>query len=165
MARSTTARCRAVVDGQVVAARVRPALFEAERVVDLGAAEAVDRLVLIRDAEHVAALAGEQLQEPLLRDVRVLVLVDEDEAEGALVGPARLFVALEQRDSFALEPAVVERPARCELGDVSLANGRELVLRNVEVVVAELGEPHRLLEERARPRQPQVLLRRRALLP
>ena len=75
---------RAVVDGQVVAARARPALLEAERIVDLGAAEAVDRLVLVRDAEDVAALAGEQLQQPLLRDVRVLVLVDEDEAEGAL---------------------------------------------------------------------------------
>ena len=33
------------------------------------------------------------------------------------------------------------------------------MLRNPEVVVAELGEPHRLLEERARRRQPEVLLR------
>ena len=99
----------AVVDRQVVSARARPAVVEAERVADLGAAEAVDRLILVGDAEDVAPLAGEQLQQPLLGDVRVLVLVDEDEAEGALVRVARLRVALEQRDRLALEAAEVER--------------------------------------------------------
>jgi hypothetical protein len=63
---------RAVVDRQVVA-RGSPPLVEAKHVVDLRATEGVDRLVLVRDAEDVAALAGVPLEEPFLRDVRVLV--------------------------------------------------------------------------------------------
>ena len=57
---------------------------------DVGAAEPVDRLVRIADREDVPVLAREQLQQPVLRVVRVLVLVDEDVAEGVLpVGEPR----------------------------------------------------------------------------
>ena len=41
----------------------------------------VDRLVRVADGADVPVLAGEQLQQPVLRVVRVLVLVDEDVAE------------------------------------------------------------------------------------
>ena len=64
--------------------RAREVALEVEDVVDVGAAEAVDRLVRVADGEHVPVLRGEQLQQPVLRVVRVLVLVDEDVAERVL---------------------------------------------------------------------------------
>ena len=48
---------------------------------DLGAAEAVDRLVVVPDHGQVPLLAGEQLQQPVLGVVGVLVLVHQDPAE------------------------------------------------------------------------------------
>ena len=56
----------------------RKVLLEVEDVPDVGAAPAVDRLVVVADDADVAVLAAEQLDELVLRAVRVLVLVDED---------------------------------------------------------------------------------------
>ena len=65
-------------------------LLEAQDVVDLGAAPAVDRLVVVADAADVGRAAGQQPQPQVLGDVGVLVLVDQDVAEAALVvAPAR----------------------------------------------------------------------------
>ena len=60
-------------------------LLEAQDVADLGAAPAVDRLVVVADAADVAVGAGEEAEPEVLGDVGVLVLVDEDVAEPALV--------------------------------------------------------------------------------
>src|SRR5262249_31304395 len=49
---------------------------ELEDVADLGPAEAVDRLILVADHGEIAVLAAEQLEQPVLGVVRVLVLVD-----------------------------------------------------------------------------------------
>jgi hypothetical protein len=55
-------------------------LVEAQDVVDLGAAPAIDRLVVVADAAEVLASAGPgpEPQPQILRDVGVLVLVDQD---------------------------------------------------------------------------------------
>ena len=53
---------------------------EAVEVGEAGAAELVDRLVVVGDDEHVAAAADQGLHQPRLGVVRVLVLVDHDEA-------------------------------------------------------------------------------------
>ena len=74
---------RAVVLLELDHLRVREVALEVEDVADVGAAEAVDRLVVVADHHQVAVLAGEQLQQPVLGVVGVLVLVDEDVAEGA----------------------------------------------------------------------------------
>jgi hypothetical protein len=59
-------------------------LLEAQDVVDLGAAPAIDRLVVVADAADIVAgprlALGEQAQPQILRDVGVLILVDEDVA-------------------------------------------------------------------------------------
>ena len=60
-------------------------LLEAQDVADLGAAPAVDRLVVVADAAEIAALLGQEPQPQILRDVGVLVLVDEEIAEAPLV--------------------------------------------------------------------------------
>ena len=74
--------------------------LEVAHVADLGAAEAVDALVVVADAEHrraaLAALVGEELQPAVLQAVGVLELVDQDVAEAALVVAAQRFIALEQ---------------------------------------------------------------------
>ena len=59
--------------------RVREPVAELEQPAHLGAAEGVDGLVRVADDDEVAAVAGERLQQPLLRRVGVLVLVDDDQ--------------------------------------------------------------------------------------
>ena len=81
-----------VAGGAVVAlqpdhGRAGEVVLEAQDVVDLGAAPAIDRLVVVADAGDVAAALREQAQPQILRDVGVLVLVDEDVLEALLVGP------------------------------------------------------------------------------
>ncbi len=119
---------------------VRPAevLLEVEDVADVRAAEGVDRLVRIADGEDVAVLGGEQLQEPVLRVVRVLVLVDEDVAEGGLPALEGLGEALEHVDGEHQHVVEVdgvrgEQPALVEL--VHLGDG----------LVPERGDARRVL--------------------
>ena len=69
--------------------------LEVEDVANVRAAEAVDGLVRVPDGEHVAVLLGQQLQQPVLRVVRVLVLVDEHVAERLLPLVTRLREALQ----------------------------------------------------------------------
>ena len=59
-------------------ARIVP--LEVEDVADVRPAPLVDRLVGIADAADVAVLAGEEADDPVLRAVGVLVLVDQDVA-------------------------------------------------------------------------------------
>ena len=60
-------------------------VLEAEDVVDLGAAPAIDRLVVVADAAEVLARLRQQPQPEILGDVGVLVLVDQHVAEAVLV--------------------------------------------------------------------------------
>src|SRR3954452_20976960 len=73
-------------------------LLELEDVADIGGPEAVDRLVRIAHYEEVAVLLGEELEQAVLRMIRVLVLVDEDVAERLLPLLAGLGEALEHVD-------------------------------------------------------------------
>ena len=77
---------------------VRPGevVLELGDVSDVGAAERVDRLVLVADHGDVPVALGEQRHEPELGVVRVLVLVDHDVAPPVLPGRPRLLVVLEQ---------------------------------------------------------------------
>ena len=72
---------RAVVLLEPHDVRVGEVLLEVEDVADVGAAPAVDRLVVVADDHQVAVPAAEQLHELVLRAVGVLVLVDEHVAE------------------------------------------------------------------------------------
>ena len=69
----------------------------------------VDRLIGVTDGEHVPVLCGQQLQQPVLRVVRVLVLVDEDVAERVLPVLARLREALEHLDGEHQHVVEVDR--------------------------------------------------------
>ena len=80
--------------------------LEVEDVAQVGAAPLVDRLVGVADDAQVAVPVGQEPDEPVLRRVGVLVLVDHDEPEAlAVAAPARL-VGLEQL--LRLQQEVVE---------------------------------------------------------
>jgi hypothetical protein len=68
---------RAVVLFQLEGLRAGIVAQEALHVLDLGAAPAVDGLVVVADHEHLAAVAGEQAHEGVLHAVGVLELVHE----------------------------------------------------------------------------------------
>ena len=85
---------------------VRIVLAEVEDVADIGAAEAIDRLVVVSDHRHIAMLRGEQVHQHVLRPVGVLVLVDKDMAKAVAPLGQRLGVCLVKLDE--LHDQVVE---------------------------------------------------------
>ena len=71
-------RRRAIVLLEAHDRGVGKVLVEVEDVPNVGAAPAVDRLIVVADDAHVAVAAAEQLDQLVLRAIRVLILVDED---------------------------------------------------------------------------------------
>ena len=59
--------------------------FEAQDVADLGAAPAVDRLVVVADAAQIAPGLGQQAQPQILGDIGVLILVDQYIAKAPVI--------------------------------------------------------------------------------
>ena len=74
--------------------------LEIAHVADLGAAEAIDRLVVVAHAEQTGptlpAAVGQQAQPAVLKHVRVLEFIHQNVAETRLVMPADRLVALQQ---------------------------------------------------------------------
>ena len=77
--------------------RPREVALELEDVADVCSAERENRLVRVPDGAEIPVLR-EQLEQPVLRVVRVLILVDEDVAERLLPALARFREALEHLD-------------------------------------------------------------------
>ena len=121
-------------------------LLELDDVADVRAAERVDRLVLVADRAHVPVLAAEELEQAVLRVVRVLVLVDEDVAERLPPALERLGEALEdlhrEHEQVVEVDGVrgVEAPLvqLVRLGDGLVPEGRDarrVLLRRDELVL------------------------------
>ena len=75
---------------------------------DVGAAPAIDRLVLVAHHADVAVLLGEQAHQFVLAAVGVLILVDHDVAQAAVLGFARGVVVLQQADGFQQQVVEIE---------------------------------------------------------
>ena len=130
----------AVAAGQRQAGgRLRPARAEE---LDVGVAEAVDRLARVAHEDPLAGRPDERVEEPALEAVRVLELVHEHEIEALAHLDADL-VALEQRAGTLLEIVEVER----ELGLLACAIGLAVALEQRRDGHADL-----MLEARARLR-------------
>ena len=66
--------------------RVGPVLFEVEDVRDLGAAPPVDRLVVVADHAEVTVRKRQSLDDPVLAQVGVLILIDQEVVEKLRLG-------------------------------------------------------------------------------
>ena len=176
-------RGRAVVALQPDDGRARKILVEAQDVVDLGAAPAIDRLVVVADAADIYLLlivsltavrrfarrglrgggagrptpgrasrpsAGrpatcrlrplrQQPQPQILRGVGVLVLVDEDVSEAAVVVLQHIGILAEDADRMAQKVAEIAGVERLqplliglvELAALAVAEAPRIALRNV----------------------------------
>jgi hypothetical protein len=112
--------------------------IEAKDVLHLGAAPAVDGLVVVAHGADVLPLAGEELEELELAAVRVLVLVDEQVPEALLVLRLQLRVRPQQLDRQRDEIVEVHRALGAER---RLVAGEDLGRHEV-VVVALSGRPN-----------------------
>src|SRR5581483_1465293 len=132
-------RPRAVVERQrEVLLRLLASLPED---LDVGVAEAVDRLELVPDEEELRVRRAEQLDDLRLEPVRVLELVDEDRPEARLLALADLGPMPEQVARLELEILEVERRlARLRLR-VLPGEGREQLLEECPVAGGGLVEP------------------------
>ena len=94
----------------------REVVVEAEDLPDVGAAPAVDRLVVVAHHAHVAVLAADEPHDLVLRVVRVLVLVDQHVAVALAVVLAHRVVVAQQAHRLQQQVVEVERArARQEL--------------------------------------------------
>ena len=110
---------RAVVLLELDDRRVGVVALEVEDVADVGAAPAVDRLVVVADDREVAVLRGERPDPEVLRPVRVLVLVDVEVAPAILVAGEDVGRLVEQPDGLEEEVVEVERADLLEPLDVA----------------------------------------------
>ena len=88
-------RRRAVVLLEPHHQRAREIALEFEDVADLGAAPAVDRLVVVANTAQIAVMLRQQPQPQILREIGVLVLVNQQIAEALLIRGEDLGVAAE----------------------------------------------------------------------
>ena len=96
--------------------------YELEDVPDVGSAERIDRLIRVPDHRQVPVLARQQLEQPVLGVVGVLVLVDEHVAEGRAVAVAHLLEELEHVDRAHEQVVEVHRVHAVQLGLVELVD-------------------------------------------
>jgi hypothetical protein len=114
---------RAVVLLELDHLGVREVVLELEHVADVGAAEGVDRLIVIAHHRQVAVLLAQELEPAVLGAVGVLVLVDQHVPEAAAVLVAHLGEELEEVHAAEEEVVEVHRvhrvdPLLVELVDV-----------------------------------------------
>ena len=100
--------------------RLREVALEMLHVGRVGAAERVDRLVVVADGEHRSIGAGQRLEPSILQRVRILELVDQQMREAPPIMLADAFVPRQQLvaaqqqlgeidDAFALAHRLVQR--------------------------------------------------------
>ena len=81
-------------------------LLEIQDVLDVGTAESVDALCIVTHHAHIAVGSAEHLDDFILREIGVLVLIDQDIPEAMLVFVEDLGVALQQ--FVGLEKQIIE---------------------------------------------------------
>ena len=150
---------RAVVLLELENLRGRVVALEIEDVADVGAAPAVDRLVLVADHAQISRSRGERLHDQVLDAVGVLVLVDQQMRRAPLPSLEDFRKALEQQPGLQLQIAEVHRVHRAhpllvepvDLRDRGLAPGlsaREHLLGRDRLVLGLLDSRARKFERR-----------------
>ena len=94
--------------------RAGKVFFETQDVVDVGAAPAVDRLIVIADAADIVAALRDQAQPEVLDGVGVLVLVDENVLEPFLPVAEHIRIFAEQAQRLEQQVAEIGRVQRLQ---------------------------------------------------
>ena len=102
-------RGRAVILFKPDDQRAREIALEFEDVADLGATPAVDRLVVVADAAEIFVLLRQEAQPQILRDIGVLVFVDQKITEAALIAGEDLGLRREQGQIVQEQVAEIDR--------------------------------------------------------
>ena len=125
---------RAVVLLQLEKAGAVIGLAEVQDIVDVGSAETVDALGIVADDTDTLALTCQLQDNLLLRVVRVLILIDQYEAELLDILPAHVLVLLEKHISLHQQVVEVHRvslTATLGIAQVDILDGRTLRYRIV----------------------------------
>ncbi len=136
---------RAIVLGQAEHRGLGERLLEGEDVLHVGAAPAVDRLVVVPHHGQVPMDPGEALDEAELNPVRVLVLVHEDVNESRGVGAVDLLVQLEETHGEPDEIVEVHGAAITERLLVGAVDLGHAPIDHGERGLLELLRPHALV--------------------
>ncbi len=124
---------------------------------DIGVPEAVDRLELVTDREHLGQLRmRDQVDDLALKRVRVLELVDHEEAEAKPDRVAHLLRVAKKISGGELKILEVDRRLATFRSGVLVSEALEQVLEQVAVMRGQL------FQCRAFDRLPRELVRRRA---
>ncbi|MNN21633.1 hypothetical protein D3C81_1349620 [compost metagenome] len=121
---------RAVVTLQLDDLGAGEVAFEAQDVVHLGPAPAVDRLIVVADAADIAGRGGQQPQPQVLGDVGVLVLVHQNVAEAIAI--FRRQISVLRQDGEVVQQQVAEV--------AGVQRGQPLLIGGVEGVALAVGE-------------------------
>ena len=129
----------AVVPLQPDDERAGKIVLEAQDVVHLCAAPAVDRLVVVTHAADIGIALRQQPQPQILGDVGVLILIHQHVAEAALEILQHIRLGLEQGDAVEQQVAEIRRIEHgqpvlillVKLAPLAIAEGARLAFRNV----------------------------------
>ena len=106
-------------------------LLEIQDVAHIGTTPAVDGLIGITDNAEIAIACSQQLRELVLRAVRILILIDEDVLEAALILRANLFIILQQLHRNHEQIIEIHRVVFLQLLLVELIERRKLFLMEI----------------------------------
>ncbi len=121
---------RAVIALEPHDLRARKILLEAQNVFDFRTAPAIDALIVVADAADIATALRDQAQPEILRDVRVLILVDEDVFEALVVIREHVGVLAKEPQRFEQQVAEID----------GVENFEALLIEGVERAALAVGE-------------------------
>ncbi len=138
---------RAVIALEPDDLRAGKILAEAQDVIDIGAAPAIDRLIVVADAADIVPALGQELQPEILDRVRVLIFIDQHVAEAVLK-------FLQHIRIFAKEPQAFEQKI-AEIGGVQ--NFQPLLIELIKLLPLAIAESRGFARRHMRRRQPAIL--------
>lgn len=129
---------RAVVLLQLDNPCIRKILFKIENVANVRAAPAVNRLVVIADNTQISALRSQQTHKHILRIVRILILIDMDIADFALIGFQHRRMLGKKFQRLNDQIVKVQRIGAFQLFFISVVN---IINQLAAIIPFALGEP------------------------
>jgi hypothetical protein len=117
-------------------ARPGKVALEIENVPEIGAAEVVDRLILVTNDEQVS-MGRQKTQETILHAIRVLVLVDQHVAETAGGVALSPFRALEELDPPEEQVVEIDAARGFELPLIPLRRDRDVRVEGPRISLRE----------------------------